>query len=97
VFDGDKPVRFSENAPVLVPVVTFVSEVVGLLFVEYTIPRSNDAGPPESVTLPETVAVLAVTEDAEPVVTVAGSAKVVNDRLIPYLVPFALMEYALTW
>ena len=77
------PFNVEVKAPVVPVAVTLVFAVVGLVAVPYTIPLSVTAPPPSAVTLPPELADEDVILEAAVVETVANTAFMVKETLLP--------------
>ena len=86
-----------EKSPAPVPFEVFESDVEGLFPVLQQIPRVVTVEPPQSVTLPPLLAVIAKMDDTLVVVTTGtvNAAMVVKVRILPYEVPAEFVAYAL--
>ena len=94
---ADNPVMLLVKLPVPLPLVVWLSLIVGFCEVLQQTPRAVTEVPPVLVTLPPQAAVVFVILLTMLVVTVGcDPAVVVNVRCSPYAVPALLVAYART-
>ena len=94
---GNKSVILLVKLPIAVPSLVYEPVVEGLFEVLQHIPLPVTADPPFEAIFPPDVAVVRVTEEAGIVVKDGKSAAVIKLNSFPYVVPVALVAYALTW